>query len=461
MKMPFCRTALFLLALLASQPTANAASFKSLYSFSAISASGTNTDGGVPLAAVVASGNRLYGVAADGGINGHGIVFAINTDGTGFADLFDFSSTDGSGPVAALALNANTLYGTTRAGGTNGLGTVFAIGTDGKGFVSLHSFGGRLQRDPTTGLDLNSGGAFPETDLVLSGNTLYGATEQGGSGGNGTLFKINTDGSGFALLHNFTNDDGAFPSVHMVISGTNLFGTTYYGGGTGFTGNGTIFRVNLDGSGFTNLYKLDDFAVTPEAGVVLSGNTLYGTTISGGSPGKAPYGTVFKINTDGSGFTNFYALDVNLDAGHPTTGLAISGDTLYATSLGFAFGGTVFQINTDGSGYTNLTAFNDPSDPGTLSGVTFAGGNLYCTAWTGGAFDGGTVFALTLPSTSVPVVLNQTQAGNALILSWTGTAASLYSATQVLGPYTNIPNATSPYTNTFFGPQRFFRLKTN
>jgi uncharacterized repeat protein (TIGR03803 family) len=329
MKMLFCRTALFLLAFVGSRPTVDAASFRSLYNFSALSPSGTNTDGG---------------------IYGHGILFAINTDGTGFADLFDFASTNGSGPSAALVLNASTLYGTTRAGGTNGLGTVFAIGTDGKGFVSLHSFGGTLQRDPTTGLDLNSGGFFPETDLVLSGNTLYGATEQGGSGGNGTLFKINTDGSGFALLHNFTNDDGGFPSVHMVISCTNLFGTTDFGGGTSFLGNGTIFRVNLDGSGFTNLYRFDDSAVNPEAGVVLSGNTLYGTTILG-SPGIAPYGTVFKINTDGTSFTNFYALDFNLDAGSPTTGLAISGDTLYGTSLGFAaFGGTVFQINTDGSG---------------------------------------------------------------------------------------------------------------
>jgi len=36
--------------------------------------------------------------------------------------------------------------------------------------------------------------------LLLSGSTLYGITQNGGSLGNGTIFKINTDGSGFAVL---------------------------------------------------------------------------------------------------------------------------------------------------------------------------------------------------------------------------------------------------------------------
>lgn len=45
----------------------------------------------------------------------------------------------------------------------------------------------------------------------------------------------------------------------------------------------------------------------------------------------------------------------------------------------------------------------------------------------------------------------------ALILSWTGDY-QLLSATNVVGPYNPIPGATSPSTNPFIGPQRFFRL---
>jgi uncharacterized repeat protein (TIGR03803 family) len=36
----------------------------------------------------------------------------------------------------------------------------------------------------------NSDGANPSAGLVLSGNTLYGTAENGGSGGNGTVFSL-------------------------------------------------------------------------------------------------------------------------------------------------------------------------------------------------------------------------------------------------------------------------------
>lgn len=46
---------------------------------------------------------------------------------------------------------------------------------------------------------------------------------------------------------------------------------------------------------------------------------------------------------------------------------------------------------------------------------------------------------------------------DALILSWTGDY-QLLSATNVTGPYDPIPGATNPFSNSFVGPQRFFRL---
>ena len=47
----------------------------------------------------------------------------------------------------------------------------------------------------------NSDGAYPDGTLVLSGNTLYGTAYGGGSAGNGTVFAVNTNGTGFTNLH--------------------------------------------------------------------------------------------------------------------------------------------------------------------------------------------------------------------------------------------------------------------
>src|SRR5437867_2724489 len=110
----------------------------------------------------------------------------------------NFTNSDGTHPYAGLVLSGNTLYGTAVDGGSSGVGTVFAVNTDGTGFTNLHSF---------TAINnfTNSDGAYPTCGLILSGNTLYGTTGIGGSLDNGAVFAVNTDGTGFTNLHSFTN----------------------------------------------------------------------------------------------------------------------------------------------------------------------------------------------------------------------------------------------------------------
>ncbi len=60
-----------------------------------------------------------------------------------------------------------------------------------------------------------------------------------------------------------------------------------------------------------------------------------------------------------------------------------------------------------------------------------------------------------------PPVLKFEKLNNQLVLSWTNAGFTLQSAPAVTGTFTNIPGATSPYTNSFTGPQRFFRLFGN
>jgi len=73
--------------------------------------------------------------------------------------------------------------------------------------------------------------------LVLeSSGDLYGTTYAGGSstsllcrnaGGCGTVFKLDTSGSNFAVLHNFSLSDGEGPYAGLILtSSSNLYGTT-------------------------------------------------------------------------------------------------------------------------------------------------------------------------------------------------------------------------------------------
>src|SRR5207247_1753107 len=140
------------------------------------------------------------------GTNGYGTIYKINTDGTGFTVLHSFTGSastndlDGANPYSAVILISNVLYGTTAGGGLYGGGTVFKINTNGSNFTVLHNFGGLTN------------GSSPQCALIVSNNVLYGTTSWGGiynnypygnSVGGGTVFKINTDGSGFATLHDF------------------------------------------------------------------------------------------------------------------------------------------------------------------------------------------------------------------------------------------------------------------
>ncbi len=215
----------------------------------------TNSDGANPVAGLITnlSGSTLYGTAAYGGSSGDGTVFAVNTDGTGFTNLHTFApfsigppyprtNSEGGAPFAGVILSDNTLYGTTYTGGSSGNGTVFAVNTDGTGFTNLHNFTALLS-------NTNGDGAGPEAELVLSGNTLYGTAGRGGSSGRGTVFAVHTDGTGFTNLHSLAGGDGAAPYAQLLFSGNTVYGTALNSGIAG--GNGTVFSISFPGPQLT------------------------------------------------------------------------------------------------------------------------------------------------------------------------------------------------------------------
>jgi uncharacterized repeat protein (TIGR03803 family) len=128
------------------------------------------------------------------------------------------------------------LYGTTGYGGTNFAGTVFRIGTNGDGYAVLYNFGG------TGGDGYGPNGLIQGTDGML-----YGTTQEGGTNSDGTVFRIGTNGNGYAVLYRFTGTggDGTAPLAGLIQGADGTFyGTTLYGGGgAGYNGYGTVFRL--------------------------------------------------------------------------------------------------------------------------------------------------------------------------------------------------------------------------
>jgi uncharacterized repeat protein (TIGR03803 family) len=440
-------------------------SFHTLYTFSPAFGSGPNGD-------LVLSGNTLYGTTEHGGTNGVGIMFAVNTGGASFANEYNFSSGSGGEPVGGLISSGNTLYGATYLGGSQSGGTVFAISTNGTGYTNL--------------LDLIFGvnaatGYEPLAGLALAGNTLYGTTWYGGADDQGTLFYVTTNGATSGELQDFDtpttyspnaiNYNGIFPSARLISVGGTLYGTTEQGGSYG---SGTIFSVITNQPASFSI--LHYFAAVSGAdstnsegaysysGLVLSGNTLYGTALGGGIYGN---GTVFALNTNTLVFTNLYNFTGGNDGSEPHAGLTLSGHTLYGTSFagGTSSMGTLFAINTDGSGFTNLYNFTGGDDGASpQSDLVLSGNTLYGTAASGGSSDNGTVFSFTLPRPQLAIA----RSGTNVILTWSAglSGFNLEFATNLVSPTvwnTNLPapvilSGFNTVTNAISASLKFYQL---
>jgi uncharacterized repeat protein (TIGR03803 family) len=359
----------------------------------------------------------INGAAVDGGV-----LFALAKDGSGYVILHGFTggTNDGLSPWGGVIQGQDgLLYGAARHGGAQDAGVVFGIKPDGTGFTIVRSF--------TTNANE---GAFPLNSVIQgSDGRLYGRTISGGTNNGHSIFGLNTNGSGYALLYSFpTNLPDYWDSYSDLVEGSDglLYGTTY---GEGAFGAGSVFRLHKDGSGFQTLH---DFAGTATDGGYPYGSVyetreevLYGATSYGGPDN---YGELYKINRDGTGYTvlRFFVhtnTEGYLPVGAPVEG---PGDLLYGTTYygGLNDFGTVYSVRKDGSAFTWLYDFKYPAPNAGQPNARLTWGSdgaLYGTTFVGAGGLQGSVFRVK------PLVLIARQLAGQVTLRFEGFASQRYS----------------------------------
>jgi len=227
---------------------------------------------------IQATDGNFYGT--NGTNNANGTVYKITAGGT-LTTLYSFTAgADGYGPSASLVEGTDgNLYGSTQFGGSGGDGTIFKITRKGK-LTTLHSFSGADGSRPIAALVQGTDGNF------------YGTTYQGGVNNLGALFKISSTGK-FSLLHSFAGaTDGQNPDQAMLqATDGNFYGVALFGGNAGGwmgSGQGTIYKLSLTGA-FSTLYLFDG-TVGSNPSSALVQNTdglLYGDTYTASGTGQA------------------------------------------------------------------------------------------------------------------------------------------------------------------------------
>lgn len=238
--------------------------------------------GGYSTSDLIDDGNgNLYGTAAADGVNGAGSVWTWNYQTNTFNTLYSF---DGNGsdcylPSAGLVMASDgLLYGGTSSGGGGGAGCLYTIKTDGTGYADIYDF------------DFGNDGGEPFGSMTeASDGKVYGWTQAGNAYDNfgGTIYRFTPNGaaSTFELLYGFQDSDGYTPKFgRMPIGGDgNLYLAARFGGAYG---KGQLMRFDLSGNK-TTVY--DFGASSTDAGNPYSqpiegpdGN-LYGAGNTGGA----------------------------------------------------------------------------------------------------------------------------------------------------------------------------------
>ncbi len=309
-------------------------------------------------------------------------------------DVYIFNNGASVYPNGLTLGNDGNFYGTTDEGGSSGFGTVFKVTTNGL-FTPLVSFNG-------------NNGAYPQAALTLGSDGSFYGTTVGGDYYNGTVFRVTPDGTLTTLLY-ISNEQRPEAALTLGRDG-NFYGTTYGGGLTGLN-NGTVFKFTTLGAMTTLVSFNGSNGMYPSAALTLGrdGN-FYGTTYQGGNTNLHSgygWGTIFRVTTNGT-LTTLVSFNFTNGA-NPEAALTLGNDGNFygTTDEGGTSGGngTVFKMTPNGE-LSTLYSFSGYAE-WSPNGLTLGNdGNFYGTTSSGGAgLSGyGTVFKVTTNGTLTTLV---------------------------------------------------------
>lgn len=250
------------------------------------------SDGGQPLGAALGKNGAIIGVTQLGSTNCYfcGVVFMLTPSGRGsYAETTLYSFPGGAGgelPQAGITVaHDGSVYGTTYYGGSSDAGLVFKLAYDNGTYTesTIYQFQG--------GSDGSNPFGIPTVDNKTG--VIFGTTEYGGSGREGTVYMLTPSNGGYSesILHSFGGSDGILPQSQLLIaSNRRLYGAVALGdGGCNGIGCGGIYELRDTGSGyaFKTIFAFSDplNGADPEwTNLLMDANgALYGTTRSGGN----------------------------------------------------------------------------------------------------------------------------------------------------------------------------------